>query len=61
MMKPIKKKNASINIIAIDYDTGASVVNQQNRIKLMLAAAKREADGTEDAAQVEAEPKKIPQ
>ena len=61
MMKPIKKKNGSINIIAIDYDTGASVVNQQNRIKLMLAAAKREADGTEDAAQVEAEPKKIPQ
>ncbi len=42
MMKPIKEKNPAINIIAIDYDTSASVVNQQNRIKLMLAAAKRD-------------------
>ncbi len=42
MMKPIKAKNPDINIIAIDYDTSASVVNQQNRIKLMLAGAMRE-------------------
>ncbi|MBQ7475342.1 MAG: 2-hydroxyacyl-CoA dehydratase [Clostridia bacterium] len=41
MMKPIKDKNPSINIIAIDYDAGASAVNQQNRIKLMLTAARR--------------------
>ncbi len=60
MMKPIKKKNPSINIIAIDYDTGASVVNQQNRIKLMLTAAKRE---TETSAEKTAktEPEKVPQ
>ena len=41
MMKPLKAANPHINIIAIDYDTGASAVNQQNRIKLMLAGAKR--------------------
>ncbi len=41
MMKPLKAKNPNLNIIAIDYDTGASVVNQQNRIKLMLAGAAR--------------------
>ncbi|MGL4791334.1 MAG: hypothetical protein ACRCW1_08000, partial [Anaerotignaceae bacterium] len=27
------------NIVAIDYDPGASEVNQLNRIKLMLASA----------------------
>ena len=37
MMKPIKEKNPDINIVAIDYDAGATEVNQQNRIKLMLA------------------------
>ena len=29
------------NIIAVDYDPGASEVNQLNRIKLMLATAQR--------------------
>ena len=46
MMKPLKEANPYINIIAIDYDTGASVVNQQNRIKLMLAGAKRISENT---------------
>ena len=31
--------NPEANIIAVDYDPGASEVNQQNRIKLMLATA----------------------
>lgn len=39
MMKPIREKNPGVNIVAIDYDPGASVINQQNRIKLMLANA----------------------
>lgn len=43
MMKPLKNANPNMNIIAIDYDAGASVVNQQNRIKLMLAGAARSA------------------
>mgnify|MGYP001088181274 CR=1 FL=1 len=29
------------NIVAIDYDPGASEVNQINRIKLMLSAAEK--------------------
>lgn len=39
MMKPLKEKNPDMNIVAIDYDSGASRVNQENRIKLMLANA----------------------
>ncbi len=41
MMKPIKEKNPDVNIVAIDYDAGATAVNQENRIKLMLANAKK--------------------
>lgn len=37
MMKPLKEKNPDINIVAIDYDAGATAVNQENRLKLMLA------------------------
>lgn len=40
MMKPLKEKNPDINIVAIDYDPGATRVNQENRIKLMLANAR---------------------
>ena len=29
-----------MNIVAIDYDPGATVVNQENRLKLMLANAR---------------------
>lgn len=46
MMKPLKAANPELNIIAIDYDTGASAVNQQNRIKLMLAGAKRSVESS---------------
>ena len=41
MMKPIKERNPDVNIVAIDYDAGATKVNQENRLKLMLAAARR--------------------
>lgn len=40
MMKPLKEKNSDMNIVAIDYDSGASKVNQENRIKLMLSNAR---------------------
>ncbi|MBR5485649.1 MAG: 2-hydroxyacyl-CoA dehydratase [Oscillospiraceae bacterium] len=40
MIRQIKEKNPGVNIISIDYDPGASRINQENRIKLMLAAAK---------------------
>ncbi len=41
MMKPIKERNPDVNIVAIDYDAGATQVNQENRIKLMLSNAWR--------------------
>ena len=39
MMKALRKRNPYANIAAIDYDPGASDVNQLNRIKLMMATA----------------------
>jgi predicted nucleotide-binding protein (sugar kinase/HSP70/actin superfamily) len=39
MMKELKRVYPGTNIVAIDYDPGASEVNQLNRIKLMIAAA----------------------
>lgn len=44
MMKPIKERVPDVNIVAIDYDPGATQVNQENRIKLMLANARENAD-----------------
>lgn len=41
---PLRKYNPEVNIAAIDYDPGASHVNQLNRIKLMMAVAKRNHD-----------------
>ncbi len=39
MIKELKRHFPQANIAAIDYDPGASEVNQLNRIKLMLAVA----------------------
>lgn len=39
MMKPIKERYPEANIVAIDYDSGATKINQENRIKLMLSTA----------------------
>jgi len=39
MIKELKRKYPEANIVAIDYDPGASEVNQLNRIKLMLSVA----------------------
>ena len=41
MSRAIKQDNPNANIVAIDYDPGATRVNQENRIKLMLANAHR--------------------
>lgn len=42
VMKPLKDAYPDINIVAIDYDPGATRVNQENRIKLMLANARND-------------------
>ena len=41
MLRKIKDNNPTANIVAIDYDPGATRINQENRIKLMLANARR--------------------
>ena len=41
VIKELRHQHPEANIVAIDYDPGASEVNQVNRIKLMLAAAVR--------------------
>ena len=39
VIKEIRRTHPAANIVAIDYDPGASEVNQLNRIKLMLSTA----------------------
>ncbi len=41
MIRKIKDNHPEANIVAIDYDPGATKINQENRIKLMLANARR--------------------
>ena len=52
MMRPLKDSRPDINIVAVDYDAGATKVNQINRIKLMLANAREQQN--EKAAEREA-------
>jgi len=39
MIKELRRRYPESNIVAVDYDPGASEVNQLNRIKLMLSVA----------------------
>lgn len=39
VIKELRRRHPEANIVAIDYDPGASEVNQLNRIKLMLSTA----------------------
>ena len=41
VIKELRRTHPESNIIAVDYDPGASEVNQLNRIKLMLATAQK--------------------
>ncbi|MCI8514897.1 MAG: 2-hydroxyacyl-CoA dehydratase [Lachnospiraceae bacterium] len=41
VIKELRRSHPASNIIAVDYDPGASEVNQLNRIKLMLATAQK--------------------
>ncbi|MCI8525513.1 MAG: 2-hydroxyglutaryl-CoA dehydratase [Oscillospiraceae bacterium] len=40
MARAVKERCPQANIVAIDYDPGATRVNQENRIKLMLSIAR---------------------
>lgn len=40
MVRKIREHYPEANIVSVDYDPGASKINQENRIKLMLSAAK---------------------
>jgi predicted nucleotide-binding protein (sugar kinase/HSP70/actin superfamily) len=48
MIKELKRQYPAANIAAIDYDPGASEVNQLNRIKLMLAVAFKNLQSSEN-------------
>lgn len=41
VIKVLRSSFKDVNIVAVDYDPGASEVNQLNRIKLMLATAEK--------------------
>lgn len=46
--KSMREKYPQANIVAIDYDPGASEVNQINRIKLMMSTAKENLEKEKD-------------
>ncbi|MDO5350264.1 MAG: acyl-CoA dehydratase activase-related protein [Lachnospiraceae bacterium] len=49
VIKELRKNYPEANIIAVDYDPGASEVNQLNRIKLMLATAQKNLNQKKEA------------
>lgn len=49
MMKELKRIYPGTNIVAIDYDPGASEVNQLNRIKLMITTAFENIEGFKES------------
>ena len=62
MFREVRRRYPQANIVAIDYDPGASEVNQLNRIKLMISTALMAQDGTEPGASERAErqPEDVP-
>jgi predicted nucleotide-binding protein (sugar kinase/HSP70/actin superfamily) len=49
VIKELRRLNPASNIVAVDYDPGASEVNQLNRIKLMISIAKSNFEAQEGA------------
>ncbi|HKL56758.1 MAG TPA: 2-hydroxyglutaryl-CoA dehydratase [Sphaerochaeta sp.] len=48
MIRTVTEKAPDANIVPIDYDPSATHVNQENRIKLMLAIAKEKMETSKD-------------
>ncbi|GHT73332.1 2-hydroxyglutaryl-CoA dehydratase [Endomicrobiia bacterium] len=44
VIKELKRRYNDINIAAVDYDSGASEVNQINRLKLLMSIARQKVD-----------------
>ena len=42
MVRKLREQYPESNIVPIDYDPGATRVNQENRIKLMLSTARQQ-------------------
>ena len=55
MIRRLKEDYPDSNIVAIDYDPGATRINQENRIKLMLANAQKKRQMAEKAKEAEKE------
>lgn len=53
VIKELRRRNPKSNIVAIDYDPGASEVNQINRIKLMVTTAYKNLDHPEEMEKYE--------
>ncbi len=53
VIKELRNAHPQANIIAVDYDPGASEVNQLNRIKLMLATAQKNLDKQKNAKNIQ--------
>ena len=49
VIKELRKRYPKSNVVAIDYDPGASEVNQLNRIKLMLSTAQKNLQKEQEA------------
>ena len=49
MIKALKDRHPQANIVAIDFDPGASEVNQLTRIKLLLSVAFKKIEEQETA------------
>ena len=49
MIKELRRQYPGSNIVAVDYDPGASEVNQLNRIRLMLTTSFRNLEKQADA------------
>ena len=49
MIKELRRRHPNSNVVAIDFDPGASEVNQLNRIKLMLSTANKNMEASQNS------------
>ena len=61
MIRKLKDDYPYSNIVAIDYDPGATRINQENRIKLMLANARGLTQSQPARSRAESQPGREPQ